>query len=463
MDEPRPSNCSDPGIISAAAGEPSLCRRSLLRAGGGLIASVLLPWGCRGGQEPDVVTPSRPVVQERPAVAPRDPRPLPPTAEPIVRVLLERRRGEPLEIAAAGRWIRVRDRDDAPGLVFAAPLRVSRVEADGGWRWRLEPATGPALRAESGTLMLGTAAGEPPQLRCGGAAVGGDLRLVPDGDRFDLVTHLALETYLPGVLAKELYASWSLPCFRAQAVAARSFATKEVAHWATRRHFDLTTGPDTQAWGGLAATGKAVQAVAETRGMLLLWDDRVVPGFYSSSCGGAPANAEDAIGPSVANRIAPLQAREDGGLCCEQAPTYRWQVTMPAGELHRRVVAWGARHDLSPLASIGRLVRIEPVSVNRLGRPIRFLLEDERGRREELPAERLRSALAQGGGVGARVRSGNLEVRNLPAEADLHGRGYGHGVGLCQYGAEAMGRRGALAETILARYYPGAELRAAWG
>ena len=446
-------------------------RRSALRVGLAT-ATGFVAWGCSGSREPDATTPPRVTEQRRPMGGTAiDPRPRVPSVEPEVRVLVARLegRGSTLRLAAGGRWIRVKDGSEEAGTVLPSPIELAR----DGDRWSLSGAGGVVLRVPIGRLIFSTTPGEPRSLmavfhdegREKRLNLGAVLGVVPEasGFRADLVAAIPIETYLPGVLAKELYQHWSPEAFRAQAVAARCFAVCEAAHWAKRRHYDLTTGPDTQAWVGLVESGLPASATRETRGVLLAWDDRVVPAYYCSCCGGLPADAADAIDPGPANAIPPLAGRSDGGRCCEWASTFRWERQVPKGPLSEGIVAWGRRESIADLAALDGLRRLEVSALNRHGRPVRFRFEDWQGRSVELRSERARRAIAFAApaGVGA-FHSAAVEPRLEGSVAHFSGRGHGHGAGLCQHGAEAMARAGASGDAILQRFYPGAALVGGW-
>ncbi len=461
----------DAALASVEAVGLAASRRAALRMGLAT-ATGLLAWSCSGSRDPDATTPPRVTEQRRPMGGTAvDPRPRVPSVEPEVRVLVARIEGRAstLRLASGGHWIRVKDQGEGAGTVLPSPIELSR----DGDRWRLAGSTGPVLRLPIGTLTFSTTPGEPRSLtavvrddgREKHLTLGAVLSVVSEGagSRVDLVATLPIETYLPGVLAKELYQHWSPDAFRAQAIAARSFAVCEAAHWAKRRHYDLTTGPDTQAWAGLVESGRPASAARDTRGVLLAWDDRVVPAYYCSCCGGLPADAADAIAPGPANAIPPLAGRSDGGRCCEWASTYRWERQVPKGLLSEGIIAWGRRESIADLAALDGLRRLEVSALNRHGRPVRFRFEDRQGRSAELRSERARRALAFAtpSGVGA-FHSAAVEPRLDASVAYFRGRGHGHGAGLCQHGAEAMARAGASSDAILRRFYPGAAVVGGW-
>jgi stage II sporulation protein D len=448
-------------------------RRRVIRVGLAAAAG-LAAWGCSGGREPDAATPPRVTRQTRPASgASIDPRPPVPRSEPSIRVLVGRLEGatSSLRLSAPGRWIRVRDASERAGTVMPSPVELAK----DGERWRLAGTTGPVLRLPIATLTFSTTPGEPESLAATFTSRGREIRLelgstvsvVPSetsGEHVDLVATLPLERYLPGVLAKELYRQWSPATFQAQAIAARSFAVCELAYWAKRRHFDVTTGPDTQAWDGLVTSGMSARAARETRGVVLAWDERVVPAYYSSCCGGLPADAADAIAPGPANSIPPLAGRNDGGACCEWSSTYRWERRVPVRSLADGLIAWGRRESVAELAALDGLRRLEVSAVNRHGRPVRFRFEDGQGRSAELRSERARRAIASATPASAGAfYSAAVDPRMDGATVTFVGRGHGHGAGMCQHGAEAMARSGATSESIVRRYFPGAILASGWG
>jgi stage II sporulation protein D len=399
-----------------------------------------------------------PVKPPPPAPKPLE-RPLPPTAEPSIRVRLA-------EVAAPGSVrvgtergkIRV-EAADGSVVSLAGPLVVTQ-GTDGNWT------VGPR-KLVAGPLELAPAAGA--HLDLDGQAFPGSLRLVPvttEGMAFDAIVEVPLESYLPGVLAKELFNSWKPETHRAQAVAARSFAICEM-HANARRHFDVVAGEASQAWIGKTAHATSVDAVRATHGTVLAWDGRVVPAYYSSCCGGRPASAKDAIRDMAFNAIPPLEATAAGrDDCCEASPNFRWTMALPRSATDARLAGYAAA-EWPPIAGLGPLARVEVVDRNAAGRPRIYALVDRAGLRREIPAERLRWAFnfadAKAGPPKGRVKSGDLGVSFSATELSLEGRGFGHGAGMCQYGAEGMARKGANWRRILARYYPGADLAVAYG
>jgi stage II sporulation protein D len=445
---------------------------------------VLLPSGCQGSgasRSPSLPpsplesargssSPAGPVVAAQ-AKAPERPkppalRPTLPAQEPVIRVRVATVRNEPIVLSHPSGWLFVKPDGEAAGRTFRTPVSI-RPAAQG---WSVTESGDGASRvamAGDGPLRIEPMKGWNREIQWKGGEWPGDATLVrrPDegGDVADLVFAVPMETYLPGVLAKELYKGWSDDAYRAQAVAARSYALCEHAWWEGRRHYDVVAGQASQAWIGATADATSRRAVQDTAGQYLLFDGRVVPAYYSSCCGGAPASATDAIREGSWMDIAPLtvDGREDARPrgCCEKAPTARWKVSLGTTEFARRLDAWATREGRKDLGGLSGVKSITTSEENAAGRPVSFRITDPRGRKVVWDSEDLRYAVNAGAsGSKDSLKSGFVAPRIEGGKVVFEGRGHGHGAGMCQYGAEAMGKSGRGYRQILARYYPGADV-----
>ena len=393
--------------------------------------------------------------------------------EPAIRVRVEAGATEVILTAAATLRVAGPRGGPAPSKVypFAAPLQVRRVTVEGGGAWELRDPAGRVVRWRLPELLIECDQGGAIGL--GERAYPRRLVLSPQTDeaggesgRFDVVNHVPMETYLAGVIERELYGSWPLETFKAQAVAARSYAAWEQTI-ARDRAYDLESTTASQAYVGQAKNATAVRAVAETRGEFLVYAGRVVPAFYSSSTGGTGQDAVLAF-PNRVENIPPLRAREQGAWD-RDSPQWRWgPVQRNNATLARRLAAWG-RDRPHPIAQLSQLRRIEVAGRNAIGRPsvYRVVGVDQRGRAAEytLDAESLRIACNDSDDdrlplpKGDRLLSSHLEVAVGATHTTFRGRGYGHGVGLSQWGARTMGQAGHGYRAILDFYYPGAEVK----
>ena len=323
-----------------------------------------------------------------------------------------------------------------------------------------------------GTLDVMSLSNEEQRITLDGVAWPGGVRLVPQGASFDLVHEVPMETYLSGVIAKELYNSWAVETHRAQAIAARSWAICEMAIARPQRHYDVVADERSQAWVGETKHQKSLDAVRDTAGQVLVWRDRVVPAYYSSCCGGARANAQGTISSEIQHDIAPLRAASGkrGCACTGFSKFARWEMTLEVPAVSRALPGWGRLEGYPSLSRIGQVAELTVIARNEQGRPERVRVVDSKGWKCELTAESMRWALsasptnpAEKKPVGERVRSAYFEPKVVGSRLVLKGAGFGHGVGLCQHGSEAMAKDGAKATGILSTYYPGAELVRAYG
>jgi stage II sporulation protein D len=397
-------------------------------------------------------------------------RPRPPWVEPAVRVRVLATDSDegPWQFGELGQKLLLLDGLTRKPSLLEAPIEVGMTAGV----WSIHDDADRMLRYPGrGVLSLRTLAGKPDLITFQGRQLNGKLELVPhsgDSGKIDLVTRIPIEQYLPGVLQGELYGHWKPAAFAAQAVAARSYAVAEAAFWRPRRHFDLVAGPASQAWTGMTASDRAINAVEATRGVLLLFDDLVVPAYYSASCGGRSASAKQAISPQAGHLIQPLEARvNDTVICCEAAPVRAWSSSFDLDALALRLQARGRQIEDSRLAGLGRLKSVALVSTNPAGRALRFELQDHEGQRARIDAEPFRRLLGtvprSNGSPASLLKSSDIRARVNGRTLRVTGSGYGHGVGLCQYGAQAMASEGADWKAILARYYPGAIPTVAWG
>ncbi|MBL8990300.1 MAG: SpoIID/LytB domain-containing protein [Phycisphaerae bacterium] len=335
----------------------------------------------------------------------------------------------------------------------------------------------PGAAGVSGAGAGGAGAKLPPPapaLTLNGARYPGTLRLTARTDvsqrAFDIIESVQMEEYLKGVVSAELPSQWPVGAFRAQAVAARSYAVHERARSrAAGKPFDVESTVADQAYKGASELPQAVQAVRETRGVILTWMGGPLRAYYSSTSGGRSASARDTwpIGPGYEYNLAgPLQAtaREHAD---EASPLHRWTVVRSRAELTQRLRQWG-RTNGHALRNITALDSIKVSSVNEVGRPTRYLVLQPGGQSYTMTAEALRQACnTEVQGLPAvtrasRVSSGDLEATVAGDAVTIKGRGFGHGVGMCQYSAKAMADRGDAWQKILANFYPGAELKKAY-
>jgi stage II sporulation protein D len=294
-----------------------------------------------------------------------------------------------------------------------------------------------------------------------GLAYRGNYRFVPtSGDRFDVINDVDVDSYLMGVVSKELLPDWAPEAYKAQAIVARTYALYEVST-ARRGHFDLFPDERSQVYGGFSAeTEKSRQGVLQTAGIVVAYgpagQEKIFKAYFSSCCGGTGQSAYHAFGEAD---IPPLRAKHVGTLCSASS-RFNWgPIEISRDELTRRMRAWGANanHPLKNITSIAK-VDIAPGGM-RGDRPVRFMVTDAKGQQYSLSGEEFRWACNADAKGGPKLNSSFVKPAvegNSVRFTDGHG--WGHGVGMCQWCAQAWAIQGQRHEAIVRASYPGAVL-----
>jgi stage II sporulation protein D len=274
---------------------------------------------------------------------------------------------------------------------------------------------------------------------------------------FDVVAHVPIEQYLPGVLAGELFAHWHIDTFIAQAVAARSYATAQHLDRIGKSHFDVDDGPSSQMFLGDVTLDVAHRAVDESSSIVLSWEGSIIPAYYCACCGGTPATASDAISGASTHDIPPLRGHGSNDIC-QSLDVHKWSVTRSSRIVRRRINACANRMSVPEFSSIRTIRSIEPTVVNSHGRPVQLAIYDRRNTPIEVRARDLvravNATIPSLPSPTPMIWSSNLNAKKVDNMVQFEGTGMGHGVGLCQYGAQERAGRGESWEDILAWYYP---------
>lgn len=449
--------------------QPLLYLRMTMLGAAILVPALLLGCPSRPTTPSDTPRPTLPLPRHSTIITPPVATPPPPVgprlaeipADPVVRV----------RIGTGSRTVELGERQSLivgppqradMALTFTGPITITR-QAD---TFTITPAQGQAMQWQVSSLFVRTATGST--IKVGASQYPGLVYLhardVPVGElpMFDVINHARMDDYLPGVLTKELYANWHPTTFHAQAIAARSYALHE--RWRNQnKHFDMESGTASQAYVGLASNAKARDAVRDTAGQALTYGGHVFAAYYSSSTGGTGQDAAIAFPRGAA--IEPLRGRDQGNWEVG-TPHYRWgPITRDRAALARRIAAWGAAN-WHAVAGLKDIAAISVTSTNAAGRPGGFRLTTSSGTTFDLSAEQFRFACNyQADNLpalqsGSALKSSHVTIRVTEGHVIfVEGRGYGHGVGMSQYGAQSMALRGHTAEQILDFYYPGADIR----
>ncbi len=398
-----------------------------------LAAGILVYPGCAGAPPrfpprevpPPAAPPSTGTAPTRPGIAPRPGAvaafPFEATEPRFIRVLLSRGTSG---VVLEGETIRAWGVDGSLAAEAAGRVPLAAI--------------GERIRWNGSRLLGGTidAAGAP-DLRVGSRRVAGRVRLLARKGELLAVAVEPFEAYVAAVVSREAAPRFHPEALAAMAVAVRTYAARAAAK-PRDPAYDVVAGVEDQVFDGMDGVAAVFREAADrTRGMVVRYRGELARTVYHSTCGGRTEDAGSAWGKDV-----PYLRSQ---LCddCADSPVYRWEYRMSGAE--------GARAAKTLGVPPGGDLRIAVTGRTRTGRASRVRISSG-GVSRELQAAEFRKAAGY-----AKVRSLKMEIVPAAGEWRITGEGWGHGVGLCQYGADGMARRGAGFREILARYYPGTE------
>lgn len=253
-----------------------------------------------------------------------------------------------------------------------------------------------------------------------------------------VVNYIDIEDYLLSVLPKEVSPRWHIEALKAQAITARTFAIYQIKS-RKKKIYDVTADAYSQMYGGITSRKwNTTRAVRLTRGQVLTYKGNTLPAYYHAACGG---HTEDA-GRLWNIKLLPLK----GVKCpyCYRTPHYKWHLAIGLDEVENKLKEKG--YSITGISSIDTDER------DSSGR-IRHFILGSMNSNMKIPVNDFRST------VGLKlIKSTNCWVKLRKGTVYFKGFGWGHGVGLCQWGSYTMAKRGHKAEDILKFYYPGAEI-----
>lgn len=343
-------------------------------------------------------------------------------------------------------------------VLLAAHQLQTVVSSDGGLVVRNEDpaASAPLFAPEitttldvrpqaAGLLLAGTVATGPAVLvtplldapvQVDGRAYRGAVWLALDQDgTLDVINELDLEQYLYGVVGAEMDQTWPQNALAAQAIASRSYA---VARAALHQYpgFDILAGEQDQAYGGVGAESQAsVDAVESTRGVVLVYRYRVIKAYYSSCDGGYTADGANLSDPEPY-----LQAEPDP--YASESPHLAWVASVPLASF--------AQAFRDQVADIGDITAISPGPADPSGRLTSVTVVGTAGT-QTIAAQMFRQLAGRHAVKSTRIASLALDGDTIA----VRGSGFGHGVGMSQWGAKGMADHGLGIYAILSFYYRG--------
>ena len=422
--------------------------------------------------------------------------------EPSMRVLLSQ-----------ASVVRLRADGDQPFLVRGlgrGDQRMRSMEVSlraGGLKIRGQMCDG-SSRSLSARSAIEVQSDDPRGIWLGSRRYRGRLQLLVRGGQVQVVNHLGIETYLTSVVGSEMPHKWPLPALQAQAVAARTYALRQRGK---AGDFDVKATVSSQVYRGVESeTPSTIEAVESTRSLVLVHGGRLINAVFHSSSGGAT----EPSGEVWRNQLPYLVSVADHD---QHSPVHRWNKRFDDDELRDlfREIGGVKRLQVLKTSSTGRvrtarvqgphgslvltgrelrkrlglkstMVQFELIngsvgsstasstaptqavsqSVSRAAPPLIGLWQDSASGPDTTPSRssRLASLLPPPPPPLPQLNSSafnrpRLDVREGELVLEARGQGFGHGVGMSQWGAHGLALQGADFRQILLHYYRGAEIR----
>jgi len=288
----------------------------------------------------------------------------------------------------------------------------------------------------------------------------GKLRLVanPDGHSLDMINLVPPEAYLAGVVGAEMPDYWEPEALKAQAIAARTYCFYIKRRFGGNRTWDLRQTAAHQVYRGLSAESAQVwNAVNQTKGQVLTCKqidggEDIFPTYYSSTCGGHTENSKNVFGDSPEPLI--------GVPCpyCKDVAKPRF-FFWPMIQFDKADAVARLLQRYPKLRQLGEITNVSPAdqsNYKEFSRLTKVELLGSNGKSDFLRAEDFRLTIDP---TGQKFKSTICQIVKWQDKwAFLSGRGWGHGVGMCQCGAQGMARQGKTATQILSHYYPNSKI-----
>jgi len=278
----------------------------------------------------------------------------------------------------------------------------------------------------------------------------GRLEISAQKGRLKILAFIPLEEYIAGVVSGEASDLSETEALKAQAVAARTYTLKHSNNHGSD-DYDMCDSTHCQLFTGFAAVRPDARAAADfTRGEVLTYKGKLASAFYHSICGGRTESMIYVWPFEHKPYLLSVRDGPDRKPYCAIAPGFNWKTRISLRTLS--VIARSQKW-IGPDESI-RKVAIADRGPSKRAVTLEFYTGSKR---VKVPATNFYQGVGRRAGWNA-VRSTLFELYSGKDYIMLEGKGSGHGVGMCQWGAEGMGRLGFTYRDILAHYYPGTEI-----
>ncbi|GAW92241.1 sporulation protein and related proteins [Calderihabitans maritimus] len=261
-------------------------------------------------------------------------------------------------------------------------------------------------------------------------------------------TRIKMEKYIQGVVAAEMDPTWPVEALAAQAILARTFTLKKIEEGGVKkRNADASTDEEEfQAYAPEKINDRVQRAVERTRGLVVTYKGKYINGWFHADGGGRTA-ASALEGLAYKKEPTPyIKSVKDPGFAITAPENKSWTVQFPLNMV-RNII----REKIGQDPGVIRTARI--IKKGPSGRAMTIRLGNATvsgpALRIALGKDKMRSTLIE----RLEIRGNNLVI---------HGRGYGHGVGMSQWGARALAEKGKNAQEIINYFFKGVEIKKVW-
>lgn len=282
------------------------------------------------------------------------------------------------------------------------------------------------------------------KLQFSGKTFSGDVILhVNEKGKIDIIEVLPVEKYLTGVVGSEMGTDWPLEALMAQSVASRSFAMRQLR---PEKPFDVSATITSQVYKSAENPERRVSiAVKNTEGMVLKHDGKILDSYFHSYCAGHTENPQK-VWLGTAETPAPLKGIKDP--YCSKAPAKikkQWSASVSESLILRMAKA--------KKSGVKKIKGLKTGKKDSSGRYSVLIAQTDIGN-VEISANQLRIEAGPSLVKSTMISS----VKKTKGGWTISGKGNGHGIGMCQWGAKAMADKGKNYKQILKHYYPGAKI-----
>ncbi|WP_303733143.1 SpoIID/LytB domain-containing protein [Fibrobacter succinogenes] len=287
------------------------------------------------------------------------------------------------------------------------------------------------------------------------ACYNGEFIVTANGNKLNAINVIDIEDYLRGVVPYEIgkLDESKFEALKAQAVAARTYAYK---HFGSRvaQGFDVYADTRDQVYKGLhSATELTDKAVRETEGVVMTYNGEFITAYYHSTCGGETEGVVTWGRPDHPYLKNKPDLRPDGTPWCRESNYTEWTREFTEDEL-RDLFQINAKEAKANVPSFSSIKSMHIQDTLKSGRIHTLVIETNNGS-FTAKADKIRWLFKRGGTI---LPSSFFRIHKNGNDWILKGKGFGHGVGLCQMGARARAQAGQSYIQILTHYYPGITL-----